>query len=125
MMQLDMPLLPPCPDTPNCVSSLSENPKRRVDPFPMTDSAAESLSLLEEIVLSMPRTRITLISDGKMQAEFLSRLGFVDDVMFVPSEDEGVIHVRSASRTGSWDLGVNRRRVERIRGKYINVISEQ
>jgi len=53
-----------------------------------------------------------------VRAEFRSRLGFVDDVEFRIDEAAGVIHVRSASRTGYWDLGVNRRRVEAIREAF-------
>ncbi len=49
-----------------------------------------------------------------------SRGGFIDDVEFRLSPDEGVIHVRSASRSGLHDLGVNRRRVERLRRRYMN-----
>jgi uncharacterized protein (DUF1499 family) len=53
--------------------------------------------------------------------EFRSVLGFVDDLIFAASPEEEVIHVRSASRTGKWDLGVNRRWVERIRKLYLEV----
>jgi len=45
---------------------------------------------------------------------------FVDDVEFLFDADKQVIHVRSASRTGYSDLGVNRRRVERIRRAFSN-----
>jgi len=39
-------------------------------------------------------------------------------VEFRIDDAAGVIHVRSASRTGYWDLGVNRRRVEAIREAF-------
>jgi uncharacterized protein (DUF1499 family) len=113
-------ILPPCPDKPNCVSSLAEDPGRKVEPFPVYVSASESLHRLGKIVRSMPRTAIIQITEIKLQAEFRTRLGFVDDVLFAFSEDEKLIHVRSASRVGTWDLGVNRRRVERIREAYEN-----
>ena len=44
-------------------------------------------------------------------------MGFVDDVEFLLDEDAKVIHVRSASRLGESDLGVNRKRIETIRAK--------
>ena len=53
-----------------------------------------------------------------------SRGGFIDDVEFRLSPNEGVIHVRSASRSGLHDLGVNRRRVERLRRRYMNEWAE-
>jgi len=53
---------------------------------------------------------------GYLRAEATSRIfRFVDDVAFQLVAEERLIHVRSASRVGYWDLGVNRRRVERLR----------
>ena len=112
-------LLPACPDTPNCVSSLAKDPAKRVDPFPVKTDPASSMDLLKDIVTSMPRTTIISKSETRIESEFRSILGFVDDVLFVVSSDGRVIHVRSASRKGSWDLGVNRRRVEKIRVMYL------
>jgi len=112
-------LLPACPDTPNCVSSLAKDPAKRVDPFPVKRNPAQSMELLKNIVTSMPRTTIVSGSGTRIESEFRSILGFADDVLFALSTDGKVIHVRSASRKGSWDLGVNRRRVERIREEYL------
>ncbi|MFP3434908.1 DUF1499 domain-containing protein, partial [Paraburkholderia sp. SIMBA_061] len=51
-----------------------------------------------------------------LYAEFKSKLmGFVDDVEFHKDDVNQVINVRSASRLGKSDLGVNRKRVEEIR----------
>jgi uncharacterized protein (DUF1499 family) len=41
--------------------------------------------------------------------------GFVDDLHFLADPEAGLIHLRMAARTGFWDLGVNRRRAERLR----------
>ena len=112
-------LLPPCPGTPNCVSSLSRDSARKVDPFPLRGTPQQSLDLLAGIIQSMPRSKIVIFSSQRMEIEFRSLLGFVDDLVLAISVDEGVIHVRSAARSGTWDLGVNRRRVERIRRKYL------
>ena len=65
-------------------------------------------------VESLPRTRIVLAHRDYLYAEFRSRLlGYVDDVEFF--FDGALIQVRSASRVGRRDFGVNRARVERIR----------
>jgi uncharacterized protein (DUF1499 family) len=54
--------------------------------------------------------------DGYLWTTFTSRLfRFVDDVEFRMVSTDGIIHVRSASRVGYSDLGVNRRRVEKLR----------
>jgi uncharacterized protein (DUF1499 family) len=64
----------------------------------------------------MPRVTVVASDKGYLHAEFRSRLfGYVDD--FEARWDAGsrCIQVRSASRSGHSDLGVNRRRVESIR----------
>lgn len=108
-------VLPPCPDTPNCVSSLSDNEDQRVDPLPGAPTPEESMALLESVIMSMPRTTWEQVSDRQAQATFTSLImRFTDDVSFYIRND-GDIDVRSASRVGHWDFGANRRRVEEIR----------
>jgi uncharacterized protein (DUF1499 family) len=73
---------------------------------------------LKEIINSMPGSNIVREEDRYLHAEFRSALfRFIDDVEFYVDAENGIIHVRSASRVGYWDLGVNRRRVEAIRSK--------
>jgi uncharacterized protein (DUF1499 family) len=56
------------------------------------------------------------VGPDDIHAEFRSRVfGFVDDVEFFFPAGQRVIHVRSASRTGYSDFGVNRKRIERMR----------
>jgi len=112
-------LVPPCPDSPNCVSSLDDRPGRSLEPFPVRGSVTESLQHIENIISSLPRTLVAERTNRMIRAEFRTILGFVDDVVFAADDDMGVIQVRSASRIGYWDLGVNRRRVERIRVMYL------
>ena len=110
---------PACPGTPNCVSSLAKDPAKRVEPFPLEGTSSQSMELLSAIIGSIPRATVVSSSPDRIQAQFRSLLGFVDDILFKLSDDGEVIHVRSAARTGSWDLGVNRRRVEKIRKQYL------
>jgi uncharacterized protein (DUF1499 family) len=42
----------------------------------------------------------------------------VDDVEFRMVSTDGIIHVRSGSRVGCSDLGVNRKRVEKLRAVF-------
>jgi uncharacterized protein (DUF1499 family) len=81
----------------------------------------EAREALEAVVRSLPRATIAASSGIGIRAEFRSLLGFVDDVEFRIDGAAGVIHVRSASRTGYWDFGVNRRRVETIREAFGNM----
>jgi len=64
----------------------------------------------------LERVAIVVEKPGYLHAEFTSRLmGYVDDVEFLLDEKAALIQVRSASRLGSSDFGVNRKRVEAIR----------
>lgn len=113
-----------CPGTPNCVSSQApESDKEHfIAPLPYQKSPADAMAALKSVIEGMERTKIVSESDNYLYAEFTSALmGFVDDVEFYLDEDTGVIHVRSASRLGQSDLGVNRKRVEDIRAKFVTI----
>lgn len=105
--------LAPCPDTPNCVNSQSEDSQSSIEPLPPVD-----ISQLSKVIKGMERTEIIEQTDNYLYAEFTSKImGFVDDVEFYRDPEANILHVRSASRLGQSDLGVNRKRVEAIRAK--------
>lgn len=107
--------LKPCPDTPNCVNSQQQG-SAALPPLVYRGNPGEAWLRLTSIVEAMPRTTITHRDSHYLRAEAASRLfGFVDDLEFLLDENASVIHVRSASRLGYSDLGVNRRRVEQLR----------
>jgi uncharacterized protein (DUF1499 family) len=106
--------LAPCPDSPNCVSSLA------------VDAKQNAWDALKDVVLKQQRTRITTVDDHHLQAECRSLVfRFVDDLEFLLVPEEQLIHVRSAARTGTSDFGVNRRRVERIRDAFTELLSSR
>ncbi|MFP4299240.1 MAG: DUF1499 domain-containing protein [Spirulinaceae cyanobacterium] len=105
--------LAPCPGTPNCVNSQSSDAQSQIEPLP-----AVPMTQLRSVIEGMERSKIIEQNDNYLYAEFTSKLmGFVDDVEFFLDSNANVIHVRSASRLGKSDLGVNRKRVEEIRSK--------
>ena len=111
--------LAPCPDRPNCVSSTATTESQRVDPLNFDGDAAAAMQRLADIVGAFPRVRIVAQTKTYLHAEFTSAtFRFIDDVEFLAHPAEGRIDVRSASRVGHSDLGVNRRRVEAIRDRY-------
>jgi len=111
----DTHLLAPCPDSPNCVSSLATDEDRRVAPLQVAQTRGASMARLQALLRQLPRVEFDVVGQSRIQARFSSRiLRFVDDVTFYVRED-GVVEVRSASRVGYWDLGANRRRVESLR----------
>lgn len=108
--------LKPCPDSPNCVSSLDPRPEHAVAPLTYQGSWVAARDRLARLIEQMQRTDVVEVNERYVRAESRSRIfGFVDDVSFYFDLDQPVIHVRSASRTGYSDLGVNRKRVEMIR----------
>jgi uncharacterized protein (DUF1499 family) len=118
--------LEPPSRTPNSVSSqahLYPDAPRKDDatiaPLPLAGDAGTAIERLTRIVESMPGARIVDVRPDYLYAQFTTKwLKFVDDVEFWASPGEGVIHVRSASRVGRRDFGVNRKRVEAIRAAY-------
>jgi uncharacterized protein (DUF1499 family) len=67
----------------------------------------------------MRGARVITETETYVHATFTSRVfRFVDDLEFYFVLDAPVIHVRSASRVGYSDLGVNRKRVEKIRKAF-------
>ena len=111
--------LAPCPSSPNCVSSRAEDDVHRVAPFTFTGTAGAAIGRLAGIVRSLPRASVVAASETYLHAEFRSAVfRFVDDAEFYADESAGVIQVRSASRVGSSDLGVNRKRIEGIRARW-------
>lgn len=108
-------LLPPCPDTPNCVSTESTRDGQRVPTVPFTDAPAAAMARAKAALLAEPRTTLTVEREGHLHAECKSFLfRFVDDVDIVVDSVAHVYRFRSASRVGRSDLGVNRKRIERI-----------
>jgi len=108
--------LAPCPDRPNCVSTEAEDAGHRMEPIPFSGSLELAMKRLVEVVEGMPGAEVKLREGGYLHAEFTSGVfGFVDDVDLVIDPAAGVIRFRSASRTGHWDLGANRRRMSSLR----------
>lgn len=112
--------LAPCPDSPNCVSTKSKDPGSAMHPLPYFKSGEESMNRLVGLVLEMKRAAIVSATPSYLHVEFRSALfHFIDDVEFLLDDSARVIHFRSASRTGYYDLGVNRRRMKEISERYL------
>jgi len=108
--------LAPCPDKLNCVISQNGDDVHNINPIVYKTNRTQAFKILKKIIESRKRAVIIEESDNYLYAEFRSRLmGFVDDTQFYFPKNESVIHVRSASRLGYSDMGVNRKRVENIR----------
>ncbi len=102
-------------DTEHWIESLQIESLKRLGPNPI-----ESIA---EVVSELDRTKIVQQTDDYLLVEFRSRLGFVDDVEFVLASD--VVHIRSASRIGYGDHGVNRKRIESLRQSLQNASTNE
>jgi uncharacterized protein (DUF1499 family) len=106
--------LAPCRRTPNCVSSQADPADREhyVAPIAFRGRMEE----LRRAVESMARATVITAERNYLYAEYRTPLmRYVDDVELYYDERVGLVHVRSASRLGRRDFGVNRKRVEELR----------
>ncbi len=119
--------------TPNSVSSQADQHAgsgalvdyARIAPFAAAD-VATTMERLRALVEHMPGARIVESRPDYLYAQFSTRwLKFVDDVEFWAVPAEGVVHVRSASRLGRKDYGVNRARIERIRAGLFGAATKE
>ncbi|WP_225889407.1 DUF1499 domain-containing protein [Halomicronema hongdechloris] len=109
-----------CPSSPNCVVSREDaDAEHAIAPLTYSSDAATAMARLKQVLQGQPRTDIITEREDYLYAEARSRLmGFVDDVEFYLDAPNSVIQVRSASRLGQSDLGVNRDRIETIRAQF-------
>jgi len=110
-------LLPPCPSSPNCVSSQATD-RHFIEALSFTGEAKAAFEGLKTILARRPDTTIVAASAQEIRVEFKTALGFVDDGLLVLDPGNRVIQIRSAARTGYWDFGKNRRRLEEIRQQF-------
>jgi uncharacterized protein (DUF1499 family) len=104
------------PSSPNAVSSQATGGYHQIAPLAYNGPQEQAMKALKAIIESTPDTRIVEEKPDYLDAEYASALmGFVDDVEFYFPPTGKIIHVRSASRLGYSDLGVNRKRIEAIR----------
>ena len=108
--------LPPCRDSPNCVSSQAQDAKHFIEPFKIIGSPDEAWNALKKAIDNHSRMVITHETADTLHAEATSLVfGFVDDINAILDAGTNLIHIRSASRTGHSDFGVNRKRIEALR----------
>ena len=111
--------------TPNSVSSQADqwpdHPQRAeaaIAPLALKGDGPATIARLAQIVEGMDGAQIVERRPDYLYVQFATRLmRFVDDAEFWFDPVAGAIQVRSASRVGRNDLGVNRARIEAIRAR--------
>jgi len=112
--------------TPNSVSSQADlypdHPQHayaKIAPLRFSGDGAAAIQRLAGVVRSLDRTVIVEQRPDYLRAETTTPwMGFTDDLEFWLDAPAGVIHLRSASRMGRKDFGVNRTRMETIRARF-------
>jgi uncharacterized protein (DUF1499 family) len=113
---IDNGLLTPCPTSPNCVVTQDADEVHSIAPITYQTDLKTARDTLIKVLGVVPGTEIVSQTDNYIRAQSTSRImGFIDDLEFYLPSDAQVIEMRSASRLGESDLGVNRRRLEQIR----------
>lgn len=130
---LTVPLLKPCVNKPNCVSSVEARPNQHVEPYKIPPHAkhngvaftsTEVFALLLEEIKALPRTSIVTANEHYIHVEVRSRwFKFVDDLECVLVPEQSIIHFRSGARVGYADFGVNRKRVQKLHQALQNKFS--
>jgi uncharacterized protein (DUF1499 family) len=107
-----------CPNRPSCVSSVATDEGHRIAPLAYTGDAASARARLERVVLALPGTSLVQSTPEYLHVLFVTpKMHFRDDVELLVQPD-GVIQVRSISRFGYSDHGINRARVETLREAF-------
>ena len=109
----------PCSGSPNCVSSQApRDSARHVAPLTFSGDAEHARAMLLATLQHVDNARIERATPRFVHATFHTTLGFVDDVTFIIQGPTQIIDVKSASRFGYYDFGVNRRRVQDLRARF-------
>jgi uncharacterized protein (DUF1499 family) len=111
--------------TPNSVSSQADlwpeatlKDQARIAPIALQGDGKATIAKIAAVIEDLPGSHIVERRDDYLYAQFTTPLmRFVDDVEFWFDPAAGVVQVRSASRVGQKDFGVNRARIENIRAR--------
>lgn len=107
--------LKPCPQSPNCVSTQTDQEAKKREPIAYTGDLADAKIRLMTAIDGMKRTRLESETDNYLHYTFKTwPIPFTDDVEFLFDDEAKLIHYRSASRVGHSDLGVNSKRMAKV-----------
>jgi uncharacterized protein (DUF1499 family) len=110
--------MPPCPSSPNCVSSQAED-SHRIAPLYIAGDPDKAFERLKMLLTERSDTSVVSSDMNCIRVEFRTLLGFVDDGLFLLNRKALLIDVRSSARLGYWDMGKNRRRLEEVREQFV------
>ena len=107
--------LRPCPDRPNCVNSMDPAADKQIEPLAYVGDRAQTEAALRSAMTRIELVGVQQLGDYWQQTHTSLIFRFIDDIEVLFDDQNRVIHIRSASRVGYSDRGVNRARVEALR----------
>ncbi|MHA2126942.1 MAG: DUF1499 domain-containing protein [Promethearchaeota archaeon] len=111
----------PCPKSPNCVSTQSNDEKHKMEPLSYDSTLDEAKMKIKNIIESFKRIRLISEEENYLHYEFrTATFKFVDDVEFLFDDSAKLIHFRSRARMGWSDMHVNKNRMKKVSELYIN-----
>lgn len=115
-----------CPDKPNCVCSEHKTASHFIEALVIPENITfDNVPALKSAIQEMGG-RVEVAGDNYIAAIFSSAMfGFIDDLEVRIDSMQKVIHIRSASRVGHSDMGVNRKRADLLKKMYSKKVSEQ
>jgi uncharacterized protein (DUF1499 family) len=113
-----------CSFAPHCVSSTESDPQKYIAPIEV--NTAQEWQRLQALVLAMPRTEIAVRDVNYLHAVTSTDImGYKDDVELLYTPAKNAVDIRSSSRVGYYDFGINRARLEQLRSQLNGVSSGQ
>ncbi len=110
------PVLSGCDNLLNCTSSTASTKKNRIEPIEYQGSSSEVIEKIAPLISEKRGTMIETQNAHYLHATYKTALmGYTDDLELLLDNNDGVLHIRSASRIGRSDLGANRKRIEALR----------
>ena len=104
------------------ISSACSNPNNCIYESWEVNNADESFNELIDILNNTPRIKIININEDYLHALATTRvMKFIDDIEIKKSEKGNILKVKSKSRTGFYDLGVNKRRIKTLHFRLIDI----
>ena len=112
-------VLQACPDRPSCVSSYASSEEHLIAAFSVPSTMNEPVAVMAAVIGGQARAEILEQNSNYLHATFKSAIfGFVDDLEVLFDGEE--LQVRSVSRVGYSDMGVNRARVDALREVWLS-----
>lgn len=114
------------PRSPNAVSSQTNITEKHVDPFKFNGNLQNTKKIIIKIIKETSNAKIITQNQNYIHVVYTTKImKFKDDVEFYFDNKAKLVHFRSASRVGYSDMGLNRKRYNQIKNKYLEQVSEK